>query len=397
MRSVKRSAKSSSFPLIDIESQLQEYPEQVRKDILQQLHQPPSQQPEKAKKKGESSNQLFGEKVSNEEFLAGVIEQSLVSAESPSDLDLPFWNSVKTLARTALKEKDPQYIELFVVIFEAAKLIKDPSERIKCLYTAGKYIYRLKQVRMDPINEVEFLDSLVAHNRPFAALKLWRSRLGREDLADLDDYWHEVGTLYHLEAGLLNQANTMAVNSEHASLKVATYLVDAWSRQLKRKIDVEKAKHYILYWTDVILSSKEKDDKLLEQAARSVIAAGLWQPAVQLLEHLPDSVLSSKEMKKAFESAFSTFVKSEGEDESFVSFFEVMCERSPELATDPIVIGTIIVSLSRSKDFEGAIEILEELKSRNEKLPLYVQSAIVSAFKESSLAPRAQELLTAVE
>lgn len=397
MRSVKRSAKASSLPLIDIESQLQEYPEQVRQDILQQLHQKPNQQPKKAKNKGESNNQLFGEKVSNEEFLAGMIEQSLISAENPSDLDLPFWNSVKTLARTALKSKDPQYIELFVNIFEAAKLIEDPSERIKYLYAAGRYIYRLKQVRMDPINEVEFLDSLVAYNRPFAALKLWRSRVGREDLAELDAYWHEVGTLYHLEAGLLKQANSMALKNDNPSLKVATYLLDAWSRQLSRNVDAENAQKYIIYWKDAVLASEEQDDKLVDQAVRSLITARQWGPASQLFELLPDTVTGSDEFKKSMEAALFASIRAKNEDGNFLSFFEVVCAKSPELATDPIVGASLALALARGSDFEASIEILEELKLRGSKFPLAFQIAIVKAFEESSLVHKARELVTLAE
>lgn len=123
------------------------------------------------------------------------------------ELDAHFWG----LCRIFCAHADPRkYTRTFVALFERAKQIDDGALRMRQLHAIGRALYAPRSVRLDPLNEVEFLDALCTQNRAFAALKLWRGRLGREDVRELEWYWREVGALYCLQAGLYAPAHRLA-------------------------------------------------------------------------------------------------------------------------------------------------------------------------------------------
>lgn len=144
--------------------------------------------------------------------LKDLLQSLMAEAESFEELDTMFWENVQLLIKQSKGYKNYgkrlDDVPLYVNLFEAAKHLPEP-QRSRMLYRIGRHVYQLKAVRFDPINEVEFLDTLAKNGKPFEAASYWKSRKDRDEVKDTI-YWYEVGIMYHLQCGLFSKANDIA-------------------------------------------------------------------------------------------------------------------------------------------------------------------------------------------
>lgn len=252
IRTLRRNAKAQAsqsqipVPTIDVlRSQLANLPLEQREYLQNLLSTREDEVAELLKAQQTVQKEQKDDKPQESEidYVFSLVTETLETAETLSDFGAVFWQAVKTLAET----KDPKYIELFSTLFEVAKRMPE-NIRIDAIYLVGTYLYRLKKVRLDPVNEVEYLDSLVAKGRPFRALEYWNSRKTRDEVRD-SVYWTEIGALYHLDAGLWHKAEELASSLHEDGVLSPRLAGEMVKFAAKRKLAALNA------WTERFVSS----------------------------------------------------------------------------------------------------------------------------------------------
>lgn len=299
-------------------------------------------------------------------YVYAFVKETLGAADNLSDFGTAFWEAVKTLAST----KDPKYIELFSTLFEVAKRMPD-NIRIDVIYLVGTYLYRLKKVRLDPVNEVEYLDSLVAKGRPFRALGYWSSRKNREEVKETT-YWTEIGALYHLDAGLWHEAELLALSLHEKGLlspRLAGEMV---------KFAAKKQNKALGLWTDRFISSLKgnvKEDvsevSSLEEILHRVtpitpenaaqvlyncVEARQWDTAAKLLKVLPQHYDNAKLL-----SSMSRTTKYTSKSEPPIhDFAELLTDNSDMLFQEKFW-AAWLCALARTGEEDQVVEVLHQL------------------------------------
>lgn len=150
--------------------------------------------------------------VSSYEFGVNLLKQHLMESglyENPQKHNKAFWKTFSDFSKLKPGPEDQPPFDLFAEIFEMAKLQPMPHIRPRCVKLVGDVIYSFNTVRMDPFNEVEYLDSLVAHGNTYRAIELWKSRRSKDDVKG-SLYWLEVGALYYQESKNIRNAEVIA-------------------------------------------------------------------------------------------------------------------------------------------------------------------------------------------
>lgn len=92
-------------------------------------------------------------------------------------------------------------IEQMVQAFELAKLVPIEGRRKRGIFLAGNLIYSLGTVRMDPVNESFYIESLVNYGLYRKAYKLFESN--KENVNE--KWWYEMGMMIVLRANYLQK------------------------------------------------------------------------------------------------------------------------------------------------------------------------------------------------
>lgn len=140
----------------------------------------------------------------------GELEQSLVSGllKSPMEsetylmnLDLVYEiltdlnNKKKPASSTVLS------IEQLVEAFELAKIVPIEGRRRRGIFLAGNLIYSSGKVRMDPVNESFYIESLVNYGLYRKAYNLFETNREKVD----ERWWYEMGMMVALRANYLSK------------------------------------------------------------------------------------------------------------------------------------------------------------------------------------------------
>ncbi|AQZ11132.1 SOV1 (YMR066W) [Zygosaccharomyces parabailii] len=114
-------------------------------------------------------------------------------------------------------------LEQLVQVFELSKLIPIEGRRKRGLFLAGNLIYSLGTVRMDPVNESFYIDSLVNYGFYKKAYDLFESNRAKVN----ERWWYELGMMVALRANYLQKFDKLMVASDlrfgeypYVSLKV---------------------------------------------------------------------------------------------------------------------------------------------------------------------------------
>lgn len=142
------------------------------------------------------------------------------------------WQNVKLFSQM---ERDPEIdppLELLVILFQLAKNQSGSNIRTKSIRLVGDILYGLKLVRLDPYNEVDYLNSLVSSRRVNDALKIWKSRLSKDDIKG-SIWWVEVGSCLYQEVYDLGNAEKLAAELiekyDYVPPKVVSRFIKAYS------------------------------------------------------------------------------------------------------------------------------------------------------------------------
>lgn len=308
--------------------------------------------------------------ISDENFTASLIQKAI---ETSTDVDNNFWNAIRGFVS---RRPGPQHIPLFAKLFEVAK------GDMRAVYWVGRYLYSHKIVRLDPINEVFYLDALMAYGRTGTALSLWRSRLGREDTTN-DSYWLEVGALYHLQAHLLIGAEAI---TEKISQQFQGYIPPRVSMGLALEYLRNGNKACSKHWIDRFLGTPLGEDRggdirqkhtnthaLTNEFATQLLARRQWILAVPLinaglnaLEGLRLSLLYRPRSKMA-----------DVPEESITPLLERISDFNPHVAAEPLVQSALLGNLARRGELEELEACLDEIRIYSRAGPIPYASHIV--------------------
>jgi pentatricopeptide repeat protein len=130
--------------------------------------------------------------------------------EEAMKFDRSFWSSVREFSRMMPGPDDIIPYQFLGELFETAKVLRNPRSRISCLKLVGDILYSYNTVRLDPFNEVVYLDALAFFGNHYKAIEIWKSRRQRDDVKG-SIYWLEVGILYYQQGRLLVKAERLAL------------------------------------------------------------------------------------------------------------------------------------------------------------------------------------------
>lgn len=107
-------------------------------------------------------------------------------------------------------------LEQLVHVFELAKLIPIEGRRKRGLFLAGNLLYSLGTVRMDPVNESFYIDSLVNYGFYKKAFDVFESNRVKVN----QRWWYELGMMVALRANYLQKFDKLLMASD---LRFAAY------------------------------------------------------------------------------------------------------------------------------------------------------------------------------
>lgn len=137
-------------------------------------------------------------------------KQLEVVGEKPQVYRKVFWQGLRRLGKTPMSTGDKPPYELLAMSFELAKMLPPSQKRSFAIRVAGDVLYGFKDgIRMDPINEVEYMDALALFGNSYRAIEIWKSRKDKPDVKD-SVYWSDVGILYYIQAKRLRKAQELA-------------------------------------------------------------------------------------------------------------------------------------------------------------------------------------------
>lgn len=159
-------------------------------------------------------------------------EHSEVEQSAYNDL----WKNVRIFGQMKPDPRVDPPFELLVVLFQLAKNQKDTDIRNRSLKTVGDILYGFKLVRLDPYNEVDYLNALVISRKIPEAIKIWDSRRSKKDVEN-SIWWLEVGACLYLENHDLASAEKIATelmkNFDYVPPKVSLKFIMEYVRMGK--------------------------------------------------------------------------------------------------------------------------------------------------------------------
>lgn len=335
---------------------------------------------------------------------------------------------------------------LIVQIFELAKLQRGQRRRYRCIKLAGDMLYGFNQVRMDPYNEVEYLDALAFLGHTKRALRLWSSRQNKPDVEN-SIYWLEVGIVYHQQALQLAKAEILAKQMQtqfntiqprvilgflHAYMHMADQTQFAkWAGELQhqlntqgleskdsRAISAKKASHLSQKSAEKLLNRPKRltpDD--LRDAVAICLRAQAWDSSAQLIAAMNKYNISpdKKDMlqmleattKQMFEPQQSRqLARLKGEkrrsaisqkNTQLNAFISQLVAAHPEVLEDTQFYTSWMRGLAGLQLYENAQELLNLLVARGVPLTQQILSTLVRAFLSRDKVDLAFGLLNKME
>lgn len=101
-------------------------------------------------------------------------------------------------------------LEQLVQAFELAKLVGIGEDRKRGIFLAGNLLYSSGKVRMDPVNESFYIDSLVNHGHYKRAFELFESNRTKVD----ERWWYELGMMIALRANYLSKFDKLFIATD---------------------------------------------------------------------------------------------------------------------------------------------------------------------------------------
>lgn len=106
----------------------------------------------------------------------------------------------------------PISIEQCVQLFELSKLHPNAASRAKGIFLAGNLIYATGKVRMDPVNESIYIDSLLNYNE----FKKAKSLFDSNKLKVNQKWWNEMGMVIALHSNSIKNFDTLLIETDNS-------------------------------------------------------------------------------------------------------------------------------------------------------------------------------------
>ncbi|VVT45814.1 uncharacterized protein SAPINGB_P000904 [Magnusiomyces paraingens] len=142
------------------------------------------------------------------ELLQQMVEEVIEEEETPPSHD-SLWRNVNIFKKMRVDPSVPPPLELLVILFQIAKNETDETVRNKALMLVGNILYGYQLVRLDPYNEVDYLNALVKGRKVKRAIDIWKSRRAKQDVEN-SIYWVEVGSCLYQEVYDMKNAEKLA-------------------------------------------------------------------------------------------------------------------------------------------------------------------------------------------
>lgn len=156
------------------------------------------------------------------------------------------WNNVRIFSQMKTDPSIDPPLELLVVLFQIAKNQTDETTRNRVLVLVGDILYGYKLVRLDPYNEVDYLNALTKHRQSSRAIGIWKSRRSKKDVEN-SIWWLEVGSCLYQEVYDMKNAEIIAkelIDKHHyVPPKVSLRFIKRYTKMRK----VEDAWRWTLY------------------------------------------------------------------------------------------------------------------------------------------------------
>lgn len=180
------------------------------------------------------SNELLDESMNSTEVMEEFISNDLATEDKTQNY-LIHTNFVLRILNNLLMDptfkpsEDGVSMDQLVEVFEFSKIIPIQQKRQQGIMCSGKLIYSVGNVRMDPVNESFYINSLVAFGHYNDAYKLFKTR--KDTLKE--KWWYTIGLNILLATNnlrgfkhLLNETDTMfPESSPYLSMKVIKFSI----------------------------------------------------------------------------------------------------------------------------------------------------------------------------
>lgn len=170
--------------------------------------------PDQLKKLKEKKSKPSELSIETEELEHAVFRDLFNSAEEDGENYLNHMDLVYQIL-TDLNERKSQglnvlTLEQLVGAFELSKLIGIEGRRKRGIFLAGNLLYSLGTVRMDPVNESFYIDSLFNYGFYKRAFELFESNRTKVDKR----WWYELGMMVSLRANYLNKFDKLFIATD---------------------------------------------------------------------------------------------------------------------------------------------------------------------------------------
>lgn len=194
-----------------------------------------------------------------DEMVEEIIELEESGSPTPELVYKKLWKNVHIFSKMVRGSNDEPPLELLVVLFQIAKNQAIAKVRTRSIREVGDILYKLQLVRLDPYNEVDYLNSLVSSRRVNDALKIWKSRRSKKDVEN-SIWWLEVGTCLFQEANDFSSAEELASELIQKHDYVPPKVI---SRFIKCYTDMSKLED-AWRWSEYLVSQVKKAGKFGE-------------------------------------------------------------------------------------------------------------------------------------
>lgn len=356
-----RASKKLAAPSID--EQLAGFDEQTRKQAKEGLA-------EHVRTNGKSA-------VVNLSKLSEVALLQKLNNVQNSDLlesDSEFWNMCKLFCKQVDAK---EHVSTLASLFQAAKNMKNNKLKTEFIHLIGRTLYAPRIIRLDPVNEVEYLDALCMNRRVYTALKLWKSRLGRPDVEPFKWYWLEVGVLYYLQANLYLPAARLAaqIPAKHNYMppRVLTGLIsfqclskfpnlraiEALVEKLTSEFSATSEKHTLQTHGSSLTVNKLKPGRQeYVFVLKSLIAANLWPLAAKVYTRCLQRGVHPKITE--LEQELTVSAGKAKSNDGFIEFYDLLEDK---LAAEPVVTGRLLLAIAKDTDVSAVPGLYEKLSS----------------------------------
>lgn len=343
---------------------------------------------------------------------------------NPSRKDKMMWKSLKEFGKFYKPgPSDTPPLEFLVELLEVAKLRRGET-RLRLIKLVCDILYSYGKVRLDPINEIDYLDAMFTYGSKDKANKLWQSRWGRADVQDIIA-WYDLGAFLHIKRYDWRKAEEIACYMNEKFQYVSPILmlefiklyihlqrpndVAKWYKQFAESIeqyglcegDKEESKKIVSEYGDLTFEQASQLNNLrigpsptqAIQVLRILLQNNYWKlsqemindmekfqilvPVVDMLNVINESTkVSIRKMKKDTKKngpnrflrskrSFSKRQLSKGDDSSkFVPLLSKLISIHPEILNDSVLYQSWLRGLTGLGLYLNSIEVLDAMIAR---------------------------------